>query len=279
MNRERPMRSKELVKYWRDPDMSDLEIRLSADSRHSFPHHTHDCFTIGVMERGRWLATGPGHGNRSATQGEICLFNPGQVHAGIITKKDARITYRVYFVENEWLQSMAADLRDGNDGLPEFHDMIIQTPYLFQGLMSLNWTIHSGMNRLAKESAMLKAMSGLFINHGGIRKPRTGCEPYAVQRARNYLNENLSERVSLDKVARVAGLSRYHFLRVFKQATGLTPSRYHMQCRVKRAKGLLLAGNPIAEVALDCGFSDQSHFTHRFKQLTAATPAQYLTGS
>lgn len=270
------MRSKEQVRYWRDPDMSALEIRLSTNSRHSFPHHTHDCYTIGVMEQGRWLATGPGHGNRPATQGEICLFNPGQVHAGIITEKDARITCRVYFVDNAWLQSMAADLRDGDDGLPEFKDMIVHTPHLAECLIRLNRAVHMGAEKLAKETAMTEAMSNLFIIHGGIRNIKIGTEPRAVTRAREYLADNLTEKVSLARLASIAGLSRYHLLRVFKKTTGLPPYRYHLQRRVERAKTLLLSGVPIAEAALDCGFTDQSHFTHKFKLFTGATPAQYL---
>ncbi|WP_187170512.1 AraC family transcriptional regulator [Salidesulfovibrio onnuriiensis] len=271
------MRSKERVRYWRDPDVDALEIRLSADSTHSFPHHTHDCYTIGVMERGRCLALGPGHGSVTITQGEMCLFNPGQVHAGILMDRDSRITYRMYFVDNAWLRSMAADLRDGNDGLPEFRDIIVHTPHLSRRLMLLNRAVHSGLDRLAKESAMLEAMSGLFFAHGGIRRPDTGSEPWAVHQAKEFLGENLAEKVTLDRLASVTGLSRYHFLRVFKKATGLPPHRYHLQCRVERAKGMLLSGMSIAEAALESGFTDQSHFTHRFKQFTGATPAQYIS--
>jgi AraC-like DNA-binding protein len=99
-----------------------------------------------------------------------------------------------------------------------------------------------------------------------------------VRRAREYLNDNLSHRVSLDTLATVSGLSRYHFLRVFKKATGLPPHRFHLQCRVDRAKGLLLSGMSIAETAQETGFADQSHFTHKFKLFTGATPAQYVRG-
>jgi len=270
------MRSKERVRYWRDPDVDALEIRLSADSTHSFPHHTHDCYTIGVMERGRCFALGKGHGSIPITQGEMCLFNPGQVHAGILMDKGARITYRMFFVDHDWLRGMAADLRDGNDGLPEFKHIIVHTPHLTRRLMRLNWTIHSGMDRLAKESAMMEAMSRLFFALGGIHRPEPGNEPQAVQRAKEFLGDNIAKKVTLDRLAEVTGLSRYHFLRVFKKATGLPPHRYQLQCRVERAKGLLLSGMPIAEAALESGFTDQSHFTHKFKQFTGATPAQYV---
>ena len=71
-------------------------------------------------------------------------------------------------------------------------------------------------------------------------------------------------------------MSRYHLLRVFKRATGLTPHAFHVQHRVERAKSLLRSGLPIVQVAADTGFVDQSHFTRAFKHLVGATPGQYL---
>lgn len=272
------MRRKETIRYWRDPDMDALEIRLSANSKHCFPNHTHDCYTIGVMEKGRCMAFGPGHGSIPISKGEICLINPGQVHSGIIMDKGERITHRIFFVKAGWLRDMAADLRDGNSGLPEFRKLIVKTPYFSGSLWKLNRLIHLGMEQLEKESAMMEIMSGLFFAHGGIKQPATGNEPFAVRRAKEFLADNLTKKVSLNRMASVTGLSRYHFLRVFKRATGLPPHRYHLQCRVERAKGLLLSGMPIAETALESGFTDQSHFTHKFKQFTGSTPAQYLAG-
>ncbi len=268
--------NKEYVRYWRDPDLYELEIRLSANSAHSFPHHSHDCYTIGIMERGRCFVLGPGQGSIYIGAGQMCLINPGQVHSGIIMDRNARVTYRMFFVQTQWLKHMASDLRDGNDGLPEFHDLIAHTPVLSARLQSLNALIHGKAEPLEKDAAMMHAMAGLFFAHGGIHRPSTGHEPQAVQRAREYLNDNLSHKVSLDTLAKISGLSRYHFLRVFKKATGLPPHRFHLQCRVERAKQLLLSGMSISEAALESGFADQSHFTNKFKQFTGATPTQYI---
>lgn len=270
------MRNKENIRYWRDRDVDALEIRLSAYTRHSFPHHTHDCYTIGNMEYGRCFVLGPGHGSIPVGAGEMCLINPGQVHSGIIMDTGAQVTYRMFFVKTEWLRGMAADLREGNDGLPEFTDLIARTPQLSRRLLHLNRVVSGSSERLEKQTAMMQAFSGLFFAHGGIRQPKTGNEPVAVRRAKEFLSDNIAEKVSLDCLARETGLSRYHFLRVFKKATGLPPHRYHLQCRVERAKGLLLSGMPIADAALETGFVDQSHFTHKFKQFTGATPSQYL---
>jgi AraC-like DNA-binding protein len=71
-------------------------------------------------------------------------------------------------------------------------------------------------------------------------------------------------------------MSRYHFVRSFKRAVGLTPHAWLLDQRIQRARHLLNQGMGLAEVALHLGFADQSHFQRAFKQRVAATPGEYL---
>ena len=77
----------------------------------------------------------------------------------------------------------------------------------------------------------------------------------------------------------MAGLSRYHFLRAFRRETGVTPHAYLTGRRIAAAKALLAGDQPLSEVALACGFYDQSHFSRSFKGCTGLTPGQYRRGS
>lgn len=97
--------------------------------------------------------------------------------------------------------------------------------------------------------------------------------------AREFLEANAEQDVSLVRLAAVAGLSPFHLVRVFREAVGLPPHAYLDQVRVERAKGLLSAGLPIARAAAEAGFADQSHLTRRFKRLVGVTPGQYRAGS
>jgi AraC-like DNA-binding protein len=92
-----------------------------------------------------------------------------------------------------------------------------------------------------------------------------------------FLAEEFDRKISLEEVARVCGLSRYHFLRVFKQETGLPPHLFRTLRRIDRAKELLRSGVCVAQTALMVGFSDQSHFSNTFRKYTGATPGQYLS--
>src|SRR3954469_23813961 len=88
------------------------------------------------------------------------------------------------------------------------------------------------------------------------------------------LNEE-GVRLELETLAQRAGLSRFHALRAFKRRYGLPPHAYQLCLRISRARCMLLAGAPAADVAVQCGFVDQSHFNRHFKRLVGMTPMQY----
>jgi AraC-like DNA-binding protein len=93
--------------------------------------------------------------------------------------------------------------------------------------------------------------------------------------ALDYLADNLAENISLSELSSLTGFSAYHFLRIFRDTVGLPPHAYQTQLRINRAKKLLAGGKDIVQVAYDTGFTDQSHFSHKFKQMVGATPRQY----
>jgi AraC-like DNA-binding protein len=100
-----------------------------------------------------------------------------------------------------------------------------------------------------------------------------------IDRVRSYLEERYAENVTLDDLARFVNLSPYHLLRLFRQQTGLPPHTYLTQVRVRRARSLLRAGVPIAETALQVGFTDQSHLSRHFKRTVGVPPGQYARAS
>jgi AraC family transcriptional regulator len=102
----------------------------------------------------------------------------------------------------------------------------------------------------------------------------------AVRRAIEYIHANLAEEVRLADIARAAGLSTFHFARVFRNATGVTPYRYFLQARVERVKSFLLESeDSLAAIAAEAGFSDQSHMSNVFRRLTGMTPGAFRNTS
>lgn len=90
-----------------------------------------------------------------------------------------------------------------------------------------------------------------------------------------YIRKNIDRKITIEELAANVNISRYHFVRRFKRATGITAMEYVARVRVEVAKERLAQGRPIACVAVSCGFSSQSHLTYAMKSFTGMTPAQY----
>jgi AraC-like DNA-binding protein len=102
---------------------------------------------------------------------------------------------------------------------------------------------------------------------------RGGLAPWQLRRAEALMSENLSVQVSLGKVAEECGLSVRHLARAFRQSTGVPPHRWLLDRRVERAKELLPNSKlSLSDIALACGFGDQSHFTRTFTAAVRLSP-------
>ncbi len=90
----------------------------------------------------------------------------------------------------------------------------------------------------------------------------------------DYISENFTSSISLDELAALCGLSKYHFLRIFRQVTGYTPGSYINRVRTNYAKQLLLDGAKVTEAAIASGFSDVHYFSNCFKKYKGCRPSE-----
>ncbi|HWG11227.1 MAG TPA: AraC family transcriptional regulator [Rhodanobacteraceae bacterium] len=108
------------------------------------------------------------------------------------------------------------------------------------------------------------------------RVVRGGLAAWQERRAKEMLTANLAADVSLSDLALECGLSVSHFARAFRQATGLPPHRWLLRHRIERSQELLRdRSRSLSEVALACGFADQSHFTRVFSGATGVSPGMW----
>jgi AraC-like DNA-binding protein len=97
-----------------------------------------------------------------------------------------------------------------------------------------------------------------------------------ITAAVRWIEQHADEKLSLRDLARDAGLSPYHFLRMFRQVAGMTPHQYVLRTRLHRAAvQLRRTDDPISSVAYDAGFNDLSTFNRRFRRLMGAKPSAY----
>ena len=105
---------------------------------------------------------------------------------------------------------------------------------------------------------------------------RQTAEPAQITRARQFIDANYQEQLTLADVARQAGMGTFYFCKRFKQATGLNFTRYLSRVRVEKAKNLLLNLNyRVGEIALEVGFQSVTHFNRMFKIVAGCSPTGF----
>jgi AraC family transcriptional regulator len=157
--------------------------------------------------------------------------------------------------------------------------------------------IHRTCMQIAHEAAQGTAGSRLMVDaltsqlavyilrrHAQVRFREAGSDgtlSFRQDRAvRDYVRDHLSETITLNDLAAEAGLSRFHFARRFRLATGTTAHEFVLQQRVQRALVMLKrTSTPLPEIARECGFADQSHLTREFKKRVGTTPGAYRAQS
>ncbi|PTN39065.1 AraC family transcriptional regulator [Desulfonatronum sp. SC1] len=262
------------VRFWRDPDLPGVEVRFSSYNEEAFRKHTHDAYSVGLIETGRttFFLEGDVH---SASAGQMALIPPGAVHA-CNPDFDSEMAYRMFYVDGSWLTEAAEEVLGTGTPLPVFRTPVVDDPELFAAWRDLHLTITRGADKLEKQSRLVQCLSSLVAGHavpGQTRAP--GKAAGVVHAIHAHLAARLEENVTLDDLSALTGLSRFHLLRTYQEEVGLPPHAHQNQLRVDRSKALLANGMSISRVAAETGFVDQSHFTRVFKQFTGATPRQY----
>jgi AraC family transcriptional regulator len=107
-------------------------------------------------------------------------------------------------------------------------------------------------------------------------KAKGGLSRRQEKRATAFLTANAGGGITIGDVAAECGLSPSHFARAFRETTGKPPHRWLIEHRVARAKDLLLTSNlALVDIAVDCGFSDQSHLTRLFTNVAGLPPGTW----
>ena len=150
-----------------------------------------------------------------------------------------------------------------------------------QFLLNCNWQERA--NQLALSSATTLLMSHLVQRYSQLQwalpRVRGGLAPAVARRVKEYIEQHLDTPLLLADLAAQAGLSEYHFARMFKHDTGLAPHQFVMRMRLQQAEKLLRHSLlPLTQIALECGFSSASHFSNRFKAAYGFSPMQMRQG-
>jgi AraC family transcriptional regulator len=207
------------------------------------------------------------------------VFQPLQ--AGCVGHADRRAMIQMMVFDGPWFRSILDEARDGRQ--IDLEPLAVRT-WRDPVTVALQERIWSAMHAGAAEhqpwidSAVMMiarslAQPGIWMNLPVVRSRLSLRQTSLLD---SYLDTSLAEPIGIPEMATVAGLSPFHFARMFRQTYGVTPHRHLMSLRLRKARDLLRSGPlSLAAIAYATGFSSQSHLTTRFREAFGTTPAAF----
>jgi AraC family transcriptional regulator len=236
-------------------------------------HHTLSCYIAG--------GTGTFRRDQPGTKGgpdKLCIL-PADHQSGWVINGDIRLAH-LYFSKEQFALGCVTMLDREPRELQLRERTFLDDPQQalrFRQMLTFNWDEPG--ERLLTSSLAHEMLSHTLLSQVGAREGlrlKGGLAAYQRRLLVDYIDQHLEDPISLGQLAGLCALSEYHFARMFRQSFGLPPHQYLLARRLSRAQSLLRDGAlPLGEIALLCGFSSASHFTHRFRQATGATPGEY----
>ncbi|MGE4276749.1 MAG: AraC family ligand binding domain-containing protein [Lawsonibacter sp.] len=256
----------------------DAELRMEAyhfrGIMQKFPNHFHEYYVIGFIENGqRYLSCK----NKEYTiaPGDLLLFNPRDNHT--CEQIDGKtLDYRCINIQPEIMSKAVFEIT-GKDYLPCFTSQVVFHSELVPLLKELHLMIMQEETDFRKEELFFFLLEQLIEEYTDQNMPSPKSEQSTETKAIcEFLEQNYMKNITLDDLSNLTGLSKYYLLRFFTKQKGISPYSYLETIRIDKAKKLLEQGVLPIDVALQTGFTDQSHFSNFFKKFIGLTPRQYM---
>ncbi len=239
-----------------------------------FPNHFHEYYVIGFIEKGqRFLSCK----NKEYTikPGDLLLFNPRDNHT--CEQIDGKtLDYRCINIQPEIMTKLVFEIT-GKEYLPYFTPQVIFHSELVPLLRELHQMIMQKEKDFRKEETFFFLLEQLIEEYTEQGVPTEKVDQSTQLMAIcDFLEMHYMESITLDDLCVLTGLSKYYLLRSFTKQKGISPYSYLETIRINKAKKMLEQGELPIDVALQTGFTDQSHFSNFFKRFIGLTPKQYM---
>lgn len=266
------MKKEERIIFY-DNDLK-IEAYKFSSIRQKFPEHFHEHYAIGTVEHGHCIFT-CNQKEYSLKEQEALILNPLDIHS-CIPSPEITFVYCCLNLSREVMRNIVIELT-GSDKLPIFPCPSISNANLAQMIAQLYLLVATKEDALKKEELFFFFMEHLLKESALQSHPKNlASKNKIIDKTCDYIENNYANTLTLDKLAQLANLSKYHFLRSFVKNKGLSPYRYLETIRINKAKKLLQQQVALNQIAVQTGFTDQSHFTNSFKERIGLPPGQYM---
>lgn len=262
------------VQAWQSNGLLLEQYCYTAGTVTPLPQHCHEEYQFGLSFNcaGRYHYRGASHDIPIAS---LSIIHSGEVHApSDRTSLPEPITFWMMTIHPKWFRAVSTDLAVP-EVLPFFPDVYLADPQLNQRFLALHKATDR-QSQLERDTNLWDFLSYLLTYAENCPVASLSSARSAIKQVCDYLHAHFATDVTLDQLSAIAGLSRFHLSRVFRQEVGLSLTTYQTQLRIAHAKKLLAEGMAIATVASLTGFYDQSHFGWQFKRQVGVTPGNYI---
>ena len=258
------------VYYDRDLD---IEAYNLSGIVQKFPNHFHEYYVIGFIEGGKRHLWCKGK-EYDTSAGDLILFNPRDNHYCAPVNGEL-LDYRAVNIKPE-VMSRAVKEITGEAYMPYFTENVVYKSDIAQSVQDLYRAVLNDAPLLEKEENLFFLLDQILREYASDFESADVLRPNRqIQSLCQYMEEHFAENVTLDELLSMTDFGKSYLLRSFTRQTGVSPYRYLQTIRLDKAKRFLEEGIAPIDAAGMVGFSDQSHFTHFFKEFIGLTPKQY----
>ena len=242
-----------------------LEARFSGPA---FAPHRHDTYAIGLTLAGVQVFRYRG-ALRYSLPGQCHVLHPDELHDGAAGSA-AGFAYRIAYVDPALVQEA-----QGGGGLPFATDPVLDLSASWRSRLLLAWDLDVIIDEVGRVD-LLVALADLLAGVAEAAPASAAALPLRVLgEVREAIRAAPGSALPSAALERLSGLDRWTLARAFRAAYGTSPSRYRTLRQLDGARELIASGQPLAEVAMAVGFSDQSHMTRQFKRAYGLTPGRW----
>ncbi len=256
--------------FYKDERLPFVEVRYSKNSSKHYKEHLHETFSIGAIDRGEVLYKVRGK-EATLKPGSLALIPPLYLHSCNPLNDKARSYYMLY-IDKDYATMIQNSLFYNNAFL-EPSVILLDNATLYKKYMELMQLFMQKSFLLEKEQKLILFLEKIFLQT--LHDKKVIFTSKTLQSAKEILSNNLDRELSLEDLAQKLQCNPYTLLRNFKKEYGITPFAFRLNLRIELSKKLLFEGLDLSEIALKCGFFDQSHFQKYFKSIVLTTPKEY----
>lgn len=234
--------------------------------------HRHDTYALGITLAG--VQAFAYRGSRHCSlRGNVIVLHPDELHDGGAGSEQP-LHYRMLYVEPALVRQAL-----GGGPLPFVRDPVLAGTALREVLAPALARFDAPADELQWDD-LLGRIARELARHARTRRRRgPRLDGRAGQLAREYLAEHRDRPVRIDELRALTGLDRFELSRQFRALFGTSPYRFHLMRRLELARVLVARGLPLAQVAAETGFADQSHLTRHFRNAFGMPPGRWMAMS